>query len=251
MGRKTLTMSLGVPYRTAEALLWPWLMALTRRDWRGQEHLGEHGQGVVVAPNHISWFDPLVIAHFLHDSGRPPRFMGKQSVFDVPVVGQLISGAGQIPVTRDKDPHLALAAAEAALRAGECVVVYPEGTITRDPGVWPMSGKTGAVRLALETGAPLVPVAQWGANKVMGPYAREMWLLPPKLMQVTAGPPLDIDDLRDRPVTREVLDEGTERLLDAITALLEQIRGEQAPAQRLDWAAQRARVAAEPTKEDS
>lgn len=251
MGRKTMTMSLGVPYRTAEALLWPWMMALTRRDWHGQENLQQHGQGIVVAPNHISWFDPLVIAHFLHDSGRPPRFMGKQSVFDVPVVGQLIGGAGQIPVSRDQDPHKALAAAAAALRAGECVVVYPEGTITRDPGVWPMKGKTGALRLALETGVPLIPVAQWGANKVMAPYSKQLRLLPPKLMQVTAGPALDLEDLRDQPVTREVLEEGTDRLMDAITALLEQIRGESAPEHRLDWAAERKRQARESTEEDN
>ncbi len=250
MGLKTLGMSLGPSYRTAEMLAWPTMMALTRRDWRGQEHLGAHGEGIIVAPNHISWFDPLVIAHFLHDSGRPPRFIGKQSVFDVPLVGRLISGAGQIPVTRDDNPSRALAAATTAVRAGECVVIYPEGTITRDPAVWPMSGKTGALRVALETGAPLVPVAQWGANKVMAPYAKELWLLPPKLMQVSAGPPLDIDDLRDRPITKALLTQGTDRLMDAITGLLEEIRGESAPAERLDWTAERGR-AAQDVEEDA
>jgi 1-acyl-sn-glycerol-3-phosphate acyltransferase len=251
MGRRTLTMSLGIPYRTAEVILWPWLMALTRRDWRGQEHLGTHGQGIVVSPNHISWFDPLVVAHFLHDSGRPPRFMGKQEVFDVPIVGQLISGAGQIPVARDRDPHIALGAAEAAVRAGECVVMYPEGTITRDPGVWPMSGRTGALRVALETGAPLVPIAQWGANKVVAPYARELKLLPPKLMQVTAGAPLDIDDLRGQRITKALLEEGTNRLMDAITGLLEDIRGEKAPAQRLAWPAVKTTRTTRHTEEES
>jgi 1-acyl-sn-glycerol-3-phosphate acyltransferase len=251
MGRRTLTMPLGIPYRTAEVILWPWLMALTRRDWRGQEHLGTHGEGIVVSPNHISWFDPLVVAHFLHDSGRPPRFMGKQEVFDLPVVGQLISGAGQIPVSRDRDPHRALGAAEAAVQAGECVVMYPEGTITRDPGVWPMSGRTGALRVALETGAPLVPIAQWGANKVIAPYARELKLLPPKLMQVTAGAPLDIDDLRGQRITKALLEEGTNRLMDAITGLLEDIRGENAPAQRLAWPAAKATRTTRHTEEES
>lgn len=237
MGSRTLALRLGVGYRAAEALLWPWLMALTRRDWHGQEHLGAHGQGIVVSPNHISFFDPLVMAHFLNDSGRPPRFMGKQAVFDVPVVGQILRGAGQIPVARDTDPHRALAAAEAAIMAGECVVMYPEGTITRDPDTWPMSGRTGALRLALETGAPLIPVAQWGANKVMAPYSKQFRLLPPKVMQVTAGPAVDIDDLRDRPITRALLEQGTDRLMDAITALLADVRGERPPAQRLDWTA--------------
>lgn len=252
MGRRTRGMPLGASYRTAEALLWPPMMAFTIRDWRGQEHLGVHGQGLVVSPNHISWFDPLVMAHFLHDNGRPPRFMGKQDVFEVPVFGRLITGAGQIPVTRDRDPSLALAAAEAAVRAGECLVMYPEGTITRDPALWPMSGRTGALRVALETGAPLVPVAQWGAQDVLAPYTRALRLLPRKRVQVMAGPPLGIDDLRGQPVTKGLLEEGTNRLMDAITGLLEQIRGEQAPPGRLDWAAERrSRSAVETTEEES
>lgn len=248
---KTVTVPLGMSYRTVEALLWPWMMAMTRREWRGQENLGRHGTGVVVAPNHISWFDPLVIAHFLHDSGRPPRFMGKQSIFDVPVVGRMIRGAGQIPIHRDSDPTRALSEAVDAVRRGECLVVYPEGTITRDPGIWPMTGRTGALRVALESGVPLVPVAQWGAHEVMAPYAKALRLLPPKRMRVTAGPPVDIDDLRGQPVTKELLEQGTTRLMDAITGLLETIRGEKAPPERLDWAAEKRRRAAEGTEEDS
>lgn len=250
MGLRTLSMSLGPSYRTAEVILWPWMMALTRRDWKGGENLGTHGEGIVVAPNHISWFDPLVMAHFMHDNGRPPRYMAKQSVFDVPVVGRLIGGAGQIPVTRDADPATSLAAAEQAVREGESVIVYPEGTITRDPGIWPMSGKTGALRLALQTGAPLIPVAQWGAQLVMPPYQKSLHLLPPKLMQVTAGEALDIDDLRGQEITKALLVEGTDRLMDAITALLEGIRGETAPETRMDWAAERKRQA-ERSQEDS
>ncbi len=247
---KTLNMSLGVPYRSVELVAWPWAMALTRRDWRGQEHLGRHGQGIVVAPNHISWIDPLVMAHFLHDSGRPPRFMGKQSVFEVPVVGQIIKGAGQIPVAREADPAKALAVAVEAVRKGECLVMYPEGTLTRDPHVWPMKGRTGALRVALAAEAPLIPIAQWGANKIMAPYAKELWLLPPKLIQVRVGPPVDIDDLRGKRITKTLLEEGTGRLMDAITSMLADIRGETPPAERLDWAAERKRQAAAEAKED-
>ncbi|MCU0283638.1 MAG: 1-acyl-sn-glycerol-3-phosphate acyltransferase [Candidatus Nanopelagicales bacterium] len=243
-------MRLGPSYRTAEAILWPPMMAATRREWHGGEHLGQHGQGIIVAPNHISWFDPIAIAHFLHDHGRPPRFLAKHAVFEVPVVGGLIRGCEQIPVTRDADPSKALAAAEQALAAGECVVVYPEGTITRDPDLWPMSGRTGAIRLALETGAPLIPVAQWGAHEVMPPYSKAFKILPPKRMRVTAGPPVPLDDLRGQPITRELLAEGTDRLMDAITGLLEQIRGEHAPEHRLDWAAERTRLAAERNEEE-
>jgi 1-acyl-sn-glycerol-3-phosphate acyltransferase len=236
---KTMGMNLGIPYRASEAMLWPWMMAVTRRDWRGAENLRVHGEGIVVAPNHISWFDPLVIAHFLNDNRRPPRFMGKQEVFDVPVVGSLIRGAGQIPVLRGSDPAAALQEAIVAVRAGECVVMYPEGTITRDPGLWPMTGKTGALRVALASGAPLIPVAQWGANKVSAPYSKVVRLVPPKLMQVVAGAPLAIDDLRGQEMTRELLEEGTARLMAAITALLETLRGEKAPEVRYDLAAHR------------
>ncbi len=250
VGTKTLNMKLGASYRAAEAVLWPPFMAITRRDWRGVEHLGTHGDGIVVAVNHISYIDPIVIAHFLHDNGRPPRFMGKQSVFEVPVFGRMIRKAGQIPVARGLDPGTALAAAVAAVNDGECLVMYPEGTITRDPGLWPMKGRTGALRVALETGAPLVPVAQWGAQRLMAPYSKVLRALPPKTMQVTAGPALEIDDLRGQPVTSAVLEEGTERLMDAITALLAVLRNEEPPAERLDWAAEQRRRAREATEAD-
>ncbi len=256
VGRKTLNMKLGASYRAAEAVLWPPFMAVTRRDWQGSQHLGTHGEGIVVAVNHISYIDPIVIAHFLHDNGRPPRFMGKQSVFEVPVFGRLIRKAGQIPVARGLDPTTALAEAVAAVNAGECLVMYPEGTITRDPGLWPMKGRTGSLRVALQTGAPLIPVAQWGAQRLMAPYSKVIKALPPKTMQVRAGPALDLDDLRGQPVTAAVLEEGTERLMDAITDLLAGIRGEEPPAERLDWAAERRHTALEEseanrTEEDS
>jgi 1-acyl-sn-glycerol-3-phosphate acyltransferase len=250
MARALRGIRVGAPYRTAEAILWPTMMALTRRDWRGQENLGKHGQGMVVAFNHISWFDPVVVLHFMHDSGRPPRLLAKDSLWDVRVLGPLMQSTGQIPVSRDADPSKALAAAEEAIRGGEAIIVYPEGTITRDPGLWPMSGRTGALRLALETEAPLIPVAQWGAQRIMAPYTKELKLLPPKLVQVTAGPPVPIDDLRGRPITKDLLDEGTNRLMDAITGILEGLRGEQAPEQRLDWAAERARRTEPTTKEE-
>ena len=70
-------------------------------------------------------------------------------------------------------------------------------------------------------------------------------------MHVTAGPPLDIEDLRGRRLTKALLEEGTDRLMDAITGLLEEIRGEKAPAQRLDWAAQQKLGAADQTKEEN
>jgi len=232
---------LGPYYLLAVGLLRPGMLAMTRRDWRGAEHLRARQrpdgsqEGIVVCPNHISWFDPLECAHFLYDSGRPPRFLGKESVFRVPVAGRIIAGAGQIPVYRESvDAAGSVRDAIDAVSRGECVVVYPEGTISRDPGLWPMTGKTGAARIALSTGAPVIPVAQWGAQDVIGPYKSEFRILPRKTMHVWAGPPVDLDDLRGGAVDTAVLQEATARIMAAVTALLEQIRGETAPADRYD-----------------
>jgi 1-acyl-sn-glycerol-3-phosphate acyltransferase len=112
------------------------------------------------------------------------------------------------------------------------VVVYPEGTITRDPNLWPMAGKSGAARVALQSGCPLIPMAQWGAQEVIRPYAKELRLFPRKCMRVRFGPPIDLDDLRDAPITSSVLAIATERLMAGITQLLADIRDEEAPKER-------------------
>lgn len=208
-------------------------MLLTKRDWRGTEYVPDGGAVVVV--NHVSHVDPLTFAHFVYDNGRLPRFLAKDSVFKVPFVGMVVRGAKQIPVYRESgNASLAYAAAVAAVRDGELVAIYPEATLTRDPGGWPMVGKTGAARVALETGAPVIPVAQWGPQEILPPYTKRPKLLPRRMMHVRAGPPVDLTDVVGRPVDAELLQEVTERIMAAITDLLEQIRGEKAPAVRFD-----------------
>ena len=225
--------SLGPWYRSAAVILWPAMMAITRREWRGAENLGEPGDGRVIAVNHLSWFDPIVISHFLNDNDRAPRFMGKDKLFELPVLGQVMRGAGQIPVYRNSaDASDAVRAAVAAVEAGETVVVYPEGTLTRDPDLWPMRCKTGAARIGLLSGKPVIPVAHWGAQDVMRPYEKEFNAFPPKLMQVTAGPPVYLDDLVGLPLTEDVLVEATGRIGDAITAVLATLRKESPPSGR-------------------
>lgn len=210
------------------------LMLLTRRDWRGTEKLPRTG-GLVLVTNHISEVDPLTFAHFVYDNGRLPRFLGKVEVFNVPVVGAILRSAGQIPVYRKTtDAAKAFSAAVAAVQQGECVVVYPEGTISRDPHLWPMVAKTGAARIALTTGCPVVPAAQWGSHEILAPYARRPRVFPRKLMRVRLGDPVDLSDLEGKPLTPTVLREATNRIMAAVTALLEDIRGEQAPTTRYD-----------------
>jgi len=237
------TRRLGPYYRFAAMVLKPPMTVLTRRDWHGEEYLRQDyppTDGIVVATNHISWFDPIPLAHILWNNGRPPRFLAKEAIFHVPGVGQIVGGAGQIPVLRETENAAeSVRAAVEAVHDGEAVVVYPEGTITRDPDLWPMSGKTGAARIALLGDVPVVPIAQWGPQHVMGPYAKEFKVLPLKTMHMRVGPPVDLDDLRGRPLTSELLSVATGRIIDRITELLEDIRGEKAPPERLDYKAWR------------
>jgi 1-acyl-sn-glycerol-3-phosphate acyltransferase len=226
---------LGFWYRVAAHVLRPVLMVTTRRAWGGVEHLPGVGIGVVVAPNHISHADPLTLAHFLWDNGRAPRYLAKEGVFRIPVLGKIIAACGQIPVYRaSRDAAQAYRDALSAVRAGECVGIYPEGTITKDPGLWPMTGKTGAARVALESGCAVIPIAQWGPQEILAPYSKRLRLLPPKTVRVLAGPAVDLDDLRGEPVTSEVLRAAADRIMDAITAQLAVIRGELPPATRFN-----------------
>jgi 1-acyl-sn-glycerol-3-phosphate acyltransferase len=217
---------LPLAYRLAAILLRPLLMGLTKRDWRGVDHLPATG-GFVVSPNHISYIDPLIFAHFMYDNRREAYFLAKESLFTIPVVGWVIRRSGQIPVYRNS-----LAAAEAyrsavaAVQAGKAVAIFPEGTITRDPDLWPMRGKTGAARVALET--------RWGPHEILSPYGRRPKFFPRKTMQLRAGPPVDLSDLYDKPIDTKTLREATDRLMDRITELLEEIRGEEHVHGRFD-----------------
>jgi len=223
-------------YGAGLGILWPGLKFFTRRDWRGTQNLGRPGDGLILAANHISWFDPFTFAHFVNDNGRSPRFLAKASLFDVPVGGDILSGAHQIPVDREStDSNQALEHAVAAVNDGESVLIYPEGTITRDPDMWPMTAKTGTARIALTTRKPVVPVAQWGPQEVMGPYRLEANFFPIKTMHYWAGEPVDLSDLYDEEFDSAVLAAATDRILDAITSLLAEIRGEPIPEGRFDF----------------
>ncbi len=235
MGKlRKVTQKRGWAYTLCIAILEPILQTLTRRHWVDGLKLPAEG-GVVVAANHISHLDPLTFAHFAYYHGRLPRFLAKAELFDAPVVGPIVRNARQIPVYRlSTDASRAFDAAVQSVRDGECVVVYPEGTITRDPDLWPMVGKTGAARIALSTDAPVIPVAQWGAQEILAPYGKKPRIFPLKTIRVKAGDPVDLDDLRDLPLTPEVLHQATGRIMDDVTRLLEDLRNDHAPATRFD-----------------
>ncbi len=217
-------------YKLAATVIRPLLLAFTIKDWRGAENLPASG-GFVAVTNHISHLDPFTFAHFMYDNGCLPRFLTKEAVFRAPVVGRVVSGAQQIPVYRETaDAAASYAAAVDAVNRGECIAVYPEGTLTRDPNLWPMRGKTGAARIALATGRPVIPVVQWGAHEILRPYAHRPHLLPRHVSHVWAGPAVDLSQWAGRPVSGEVVTQATAAVMSALTGLLEEIRGERAPA---------------------
>lgn len=214
-------------YRGLAAFLIPGLKALTRRDWRGAQNLP--AGAFIAAPNHSSPVDPFTITHFLVAHGVYPRILVKAELATAPVIGGLLRRMGMVAVHRG-GPNAAssLREAEAALAEGYAVLIYPEGTHTYDPNLWPMTAKTGAARLALTTGAPVIPIAQWGAHRFKWPHVQR-WRPWRFTSMVAAGPPVNLDDLRARPLDDAVLREATSRIMGAITGELAVLRGEPAP----------------------
>jgi 1-acyl-sn-glycerol-3-phosphate acyltransferase len=218
----------------AAGILKPTLLSATSRTWIDGEKIPATG-GCIVVINHISHVDPLLSAHFVYDHGRLPRYLAKSGLFSNKYLGGFLTAAGQIPVERLS--RNAIGAYDAAVKAigdGECIIVYPEGTLTRDPGLWPMKGKTGAARIALATGCPVIPVGQWGAHEVLPPYTKRPHLVPRKNIVMKAGDPVPLDDLLDLPSSTERTARATDRIMDAITAIVADIRQETPPAQRYD-----------------
>ena len=188
----------------------------------------------VLAPNHYSEIDPVVMGVVSWKLGRLPRFLAKASVFTIPIAGWILRKSGQIPVLRGgsirgSEP---VKAAQRLVEQGQMVVVYPEGSLTRDPDLWPMRGKTGAVRIALEHGIPIVPAAHWGAQQVMDRYSKKISLFPRKTITIKIGDPVDLTRFRGRSLDTATLNEATAVVMDAITGLLEDLRGERAPEER-------------------
>lgn len=220
---------LGFWMRFAVWFLKPLLTVFTARDWRGREHIPPTG-GVIFCFNHISYADPPIAAHFVYDLPRIPRFLAKESLFRLPVIGWVVGGAGQIPVYRGTaGASSSLRAAAAALARGEAVIIYPEGTVTKDPELWPMAGRTGAARLALETGAPVIPVAQWGAQRLWDGRTKRLRLRPRTLVRVVAGPPVDLSEWAGQGLTGTALRAATDEIMRQLRDLVAGLRDEAPP----------------------
>lgn len=210
------------------------LMVLVRLTFNlratGANKVPKSGPYVLVA-NHVTNLDPLVVAYMVYVKlKRAPHFLAKGSLFKIPLVGSLLRTAGQIPIyrggQRNDEP---LRAAHAFLDAGHTIAIFPEGTLTREPNLWPMRGKTGAVRLALETNVPVFPIAHWGSEQILPHYSSKFrpgfW----KPVDVIVGDEIDLSKYRKKQLTPAEVHEATELVMHKITELVEELRGERAP----------------------
>jgi len=213
--------------RLCVVLIYPLCSVLFRIRWHHLDRMPARG-GVIVVINHISYVDTLLMARLIWQTGRIPRFMIKSGVFDKPVLGAIMRGSKQIPVVRGTaDAAKSLEAAIAALDAGEAVIIYPEGTITRDPEQWPMQPKSGIARLILAAPhVPVVPIGQWGAQKVLG---NKLALLRRRRVEASLGEPLDMSQHAGEPVTIDRLRAVTDQTMRAVRNEVAQIRGIPAP----------------------
>jgi 1-acyl-sn-glycerol-3-phosphate acyltransferase len=218
------------------AFVVPFVALFAKIEVEGEEHLPEEG-AYVLAPNHYSNFDPLVVAVVVWRLGRAPRFMAKESLFRVPVLGAAMRATGMVPVSRGSSASAAretIRSSESLVEHGRGVIVYPEGSLTRDPALWPMRGKTGAVRLALAAPSdiPLVPMAQWGVQQIMPRYGKlRLWPLR-RRVRVLFGAPVDLSAYRPESAQPSTLVRATDDVMDRVAALLAELRGEAVPAER-------------------
>ncbi len=202
---------------------------------KGIEKLPKHGSYILVA-NHVTNVDALAVAYLVYvQLKRAPHFLAKESLFRVPVIGSILRAAGQIPVYRSGHRNdTPLKAAHAYLEAGHTIAIFPEGTLTRSPELWPMRGKSGAIRLALETGVPVYPVGQWGSEQILPQYGSKFrpgfW----KPVNMIIGDEIDLSNYRKRQLNPDELNQATKVVMQTITELVEELRGEKAPLELWD-----------------
>ncbi|MDO5049701.1 MAG: lysophospholipid acyltransferase family protein [Actinomycetaceae bacterium] len=215
-------------YKVALEVLRPLAKLTTRPHWKGRENLPKDEPFILIM-NHVTEYDIIVVAHFIVDPGHAVRVLAKDSLFRVPLLKHVLNGAKMVPVFRGSSKATdALKGAKIAISEGESIAIFPEGTLTRDPDKWPMKFKTGAARLALSTGAPVIPVAHWGGEKIMHRW-RNSLPLRRRDTWVTAGPPIDLSDLNQDENDREAVVEATRRMEETIVRMVEELRGEKAP----------------------
>lgn len=217
--------------KLCEILLYPLTVLLGRRRFVGLHRIPETGAALIVS-NHISHIDPIFDAVYIRKSGRVPHVLAKASLWKIPVIGRVLTGTGQIPVERGNGAgQKALEPATTALAAGKVVLIYPEGTVTKDPDSWPMRPRPGVAVLALSGDFPVIPMAQWGSHRVYSSYSkgRKFKPLPRKDVHVVVGEPIDLSEWRGKPVDNRAIRDVSYLIMERIQEMVAALRGEDAP----------------------
>lgn len=193
---------------------------------------------LIIAANHTSFLDPLIVGVPLFQRGIPPRYAARADLFSTPVLGWFLHHAWQIPVHRrgdvsqlslDTQTAIGLDDMHKVLEEESCLCIFPEGTFTHDPDGWAMRAKTGISRLILEhPNAQVIPVAHWGNERLIDPWTKHInWKMLGRRttnVQVHFGEPLDFSAYRGREVTKELLQEISDVVMNAINDELEILR---------------------------
>jgi 1-acyl-sn-glycerol-3-phosphate acyltransferase len=212
--------------RTWVTILYPLDGLLFKIRWRHLDKMPAPDKGgVIIALNHTSQIDTVLMARLVWASGRVPRFMIKAGVFGWPIVGYMMKGAGQIAVYRGTaDAAQSLRDAVSALERGEAIVIYPEGTTTKDPTNWPMQAKTGIARLVLlSPNTPVVPVGQWGAHKRHGEKVKRGFL-GRRVHTAIVGEPMDMSRYAGVEPTGATLRKVTDEIMTEVQGLVAELR---------------------------
>ncbi len=218
-------------------VMFPVSSLLSRKRYIGGENLARTG-GFLIVGNHISHLDPIFDAVIVRTFGRVPRFLAKASLWKVPVLGRALAGSLQIPVERTGAGagQRSLELATEALQDGRVVLIYPEGTVTRDPERWPMRPRPGVAALALSGDFPVIPVTHWGTHHIYDSYApgRKLHWPPRKDVTIVVGDPIDLTELRSRPVDARSIRDASLLIMGVIRDQLAEIRGETPPDEFFD-----------------
>jgi 1-acyl-sn-glycerol-3-phosphate acyltransferase len=208
-------------FAVVDATVIPVLKAWFRWTLEGLDNIPAQGPAIL-ACNHVAYLDPLALGYAVVRAGRRPRFLAKTELFADRRIGWILRSTRQIEVRRGTaEAPAALDRALAAIAGGEVVVIFPEGTVTTNPDLSPMPAKSGTVRLALRSGAPVIPCAVWGTANVWPKGAFKKSWRPGQSIMVRVARPLELEG---DPDSRRDLRRAGEQIMDAIAALVASLK---------------------------
>jgi 1-acyl-sn-glycerol-3-phosphate acyltransferase len=182
--------------------------------------------GLVIAANHISWFDSFPLALAIVNESKLPRFLATEEIFNYPIFGRLAKKLGFIPVQKQEISNtFTLHKALNSCAAGDVVVFYPEGRVTNLPGHELLPFKSGAIKTALATKNPLIPVAIWGPQ-LIAPRPKTFKPFPKQQTRIKFGQPIDLTSYYDKDLSRAELEFLVQKLSTEVNILLNSIRAQ-------------------------